>query len=261
MQQGTIVGCDQSQEWLLPWWWKHYSAHNTIPVSFMDFGLSPAARTWCAQRGSCVDLTAINTDEFVHAPNDLDLKKKWESRCGEALWPERLAWFKKPFACLHSPYTHSIWLDLDCQVRGSLIPLFHYLSLGVEIALRKENEETQQLHQRLGFLLPGEINYNSGVIAFQKSSPIIQQWVEEAVQRNEQFIGDQQALSRAVFKHKPLFMELPSGCNWSLMDGFDEEALIHHYHGGILKMKLIQSISHIPLEEVLLPLSFDPNFH
>ncbi len=253
--KGIIVGCDQNQEWLLPWWWKHYSKHNHYPVAFVDFGLSKEAKDWCKQRGLYIDLTSADTSTFVQKPN-AEIQKKWEARYGDAIWAERLAWFKKPFACLSSPFALTLWLDLDCQVRGSLDPLFHSLGLGIEIALRRESESIQQLHQQLEFILPGEINYNSGVIAFSHSSSIIQQWTELAVQHNELFISDQQALSRAIFLHKPIILDLPNEFNWSVAEGYHEPATIHHFHGGLLKMEIVKSIN-----KQAIPTSFDSTFH
>lgn len=55
--KGVLVGCDQTQEKLLHWWWKHYVQHNTYPVMFIDFGMSDAMRAWCEERGSCMTIS------------------------------------------------------------------------------------------------------------------------------------------------------------------------------------------------------------
>jgi hypothetical protein len=261
MEQGIIVGCDQNQEWLLPWWWKCYSAHNSFPVAFMDFGMSEKALAWCKQRGVCVDLTTVDPALFVKEPSCAERKNKWEARYGEAIWATRLAWFKKPFACLYSPFPLTLWIDLDCQVRGSLAPMFNCLGFGAEIAIRRESDSVQELHQKLEFLLPGEVNYNSGVIAFRKNGSIVQQWIEQSIQYNDQHLGDQQALSRAIFVHNPSLIDLPDNYNWSMAEGFNDEATIHHFHGGNLKLEIIRSISKEMPEDLTLPLSFDPAFH
>lgn len=261
MEQGIIVGCDRVQEWLLPWWWKHYSAHNFYPVVFADFGMSEMALAWCKERGEIIDLSTFSTASFVKKPVDPEILNKWEARYGDAIWNERYAWFKKPFACLQSPFTRSVWLDLDCQVRGSLNPLFFCLGIGAEISMRRESKQIQDLHHSLGFLLPGEVNYNSGVICFSKQSAIIEQWVSESVLNNEQFLGDQQALSRAVFLHKPTMLDLSDGYNWSMAEGDNPDATIQHYHGGFLKLEIVKSITNSSEQDVSLPLFFDPAFH
>ena len=42
----------------------------------------------------------------------------------DAFWQCRNAWFKKPLACLQSPFKRTIWVDLDCEVRRELGELF-----------------------------------------------------------------------------------------------------------------------------------------
>ena len=245
MTQGIVVGCDRNQEWLLPWWWKHYSDRHSHPVAFMDFGLSPEALTWCKERGTCIDLSNVDLKQFLKEPVN-EIKLKWESRCGPELWAERHAWFKKPFACFYSPFERSIWLDLDCQVKGDLAPLFNCLNLGAEIALCRESESVQQLHQKLELLLPGEINYNSGVIAFKKGVAI-DFWLEQTVCHNELFIGDQQALSRAIFLKPFSLFELPPVFNWSPAEGENDQAVIVHYHGGYFKLEIANQLKSMDL--------------
>jgi hypothetical protein len=238
--RGIIVGCDQNQEWLLPWWWQHYAEHNHYPVVFMNFGMSEEASRWCRERGDWLDLSKVDTAKFAKKPKG-PLNAVWDVINWEALWTQRLAWFKKPFACHQSPFEQTLWLDLDCQVRGGLSPLFHCLGLGIEIGICPEAESVQRLYQEQGFLLPGEVNYNSGVIAFRKNT-LIDHWLEQLITNNDQFLGDQQALSRAIFLHRPTLIELPPSYNWSLAQGPNELAIIHHYHGCKLKLEIAKTL-------------------
>ncbi len=50
-----IVSCSKENEWMLPWWWMHYHYHNSLPVAFLDLGISLQAKRWCAKRGVVVD--------------------------------------------------------------------------------------------------------------------------------------------------------------------------------------------------------------
>ena len=245
--QGVVVATDKHQQWLLPWWWSHYSNHNTFPVAFIDFGLSSEAVQWVKNRGIYVDMTSFNPHEFVIPPTNPDIKAKWESLFtpAEYLWTRRLSWFIKPFACLHSPFLHSVWIDLDCEVRNEITPLFNSLQLGTEIALTRHSKTAQEMNQDLGIHLPEEINYSSGVIAFQKCSEIITYWVEETIRNNEQFIGDQESLSRAILVKKPLLLELPSEFNWLLGHGTNDHAVIHHYHGS-WKQQIMEKVKRDP---------------
>ena len=100
--QGIIVGCDANQEWLLPWWWEHYSAWNRYPVVFIDFGMTTEGIAFCQQRGSCLPLGPI----LLMEKSIRSFKKRaiWEQHYGKALWHRRMIWFKKPFALLRAPF-------------------------------------------------------------------------------------------------------------------------------------------------------------
>jgi hypothetical protein len=77
--------------------------------------------------------------------------------------------------------------------------------------------------------LPGEKTYNSGVIAFCQGSPLLTQWAELSLQENDQFMGDQNALSRAIFLHRPPIVELPTIYNWKKNQEPNPNAVIIHY--------------------------------
>ena len=49
--KGVCVKVGPESEQMLPWWWKHYSKHNSHPVAFMDGGMSEAMREFCKERG------------------------------------------------------------------------------------------------------------------------------------------------------------------------------------------------------------------
>ena len=138
---GLIVASDITQEWLLPWWWGHYSLHNSYPVTFVDLGMSQEMRAWCKERGNFITLGV--PDIFVKVKEEIKdpLVRDWESLYGRKFWPRRHAWFKKPMACLKSPYLRTIWCDLDCEVRGPLQALFDFCenSSGIALAHEKYN--------------------------------------------------------------------------------------------------------------------------
>lgn len=54
--QGVITGCNQNHEWLLKGWWHHFSKHNTLPVAFVDFGMSASAKAWCEKKGQVISM-------------------------------------------------------------------------------------------------------------------------------------------------------------------------------------------------------------
>lgn len=232
MDEGIVVGCDQKLEWILPWWWNHYSAHNSYPVAFVDFGMSKKAATWCQKRGRTVQLPKST----LLVPSDF--KEEWAERYGIEISAHREAWFKKPLAFLLSPFSHGLWIDLDCEIRGSVEPLFHCLTFGAEIALAREPDFSQKKDSEMGLLLPDEISYNSGVIAFKQQAKILQQWIEEGAD----YPSDQQALSRAIFNHKPNLVELPHIYNWVRVLGPNEQAVIYHYAGNPGKIEILEQL-------------------
>jgi hypothetical protein len=239
---GIIVGCDRNQEWLLDWWWQRYSAHNAHRVAFVDFGMSDWGVAWCRQRGDYIP----PSDEAI-VLHEVDPKKKsqWDTRAGRGIWNFRAAWFKKPSAFLRAPFPISCWIDLDCEIRGPLDPLFSALGPKDDLAIVPESEYVQQKCQKLDLLLPGEVTYNSGVIVFRPESEIIRLWAEAAVHRNSEFMGDQDALTRLIYLHEPPLVELPAIYNWSLGEDENPEAVILHYVCG-WKLEILKQLNSYP---------------
>ncbi|MBS0626171.1 MAG: hypothetical protein JSS32_08995 [Verrucomicrobia bacterium] len=233
--EGIVVGCDQNQEWLLPWWWDHYSATNSYPVLFVDFGLSNRAKRWCSERGICQPLATFS--KFREHPIAEEKRKKWEGYI-TSIFSIRTALFKKPFALLQSPFPLTLWIDLDCQVLGSLEPLFSFLHLGIEILVRRNRSVHEEHHVSHGILAPGEKSYNSGVVGFHKNGPLISAWAQEILERNQEYITDEHALSRVLLEKSPRLMELPPIYNWNPLYGPNPEAVVIHYQGGLLKEKI-----------------------
>lgn len=228
MEQGIIIGCDKAQEWLLPWWWQHYSKHNTHPVAFVDFGMSETAKKWSQKNGIYLFLPQLPEKQSIEIPEHV--KIEWEARYGE-LWPFRSAWFKKPQACLHSPFTKSFWIDLDCQVKADLSPLFHLLSFGIEITLAKDLLPTHK-----------ESYFNSGIVGFTQNAPVLHRWAKLSLEHPDLFPGDQEALSKAIYLEPTAYLELPSIYNWSWSLPNNPEAKIIHFHGGQGKLHLIETV-------------------
>ena len=101
--------------------------------------------------------------------------------------------------------------------------------------MRKEPDEVQETHRKKGFLLPNEVNYNSGVIPYRKDAKILREWTNQIRENSGEFIFDQHAFSRAVHLNQTPIVELPAIYNWSPGDGSNPEALIYHFHGAFLK--------------------------
>jgi len=218
-REGVLVATDVTQEWLLPWWWDHYSKHNHHPVAFVNFGMSDEKKAWCRERGEFIDLRVA--DVFVAESKEVDpqLVKKWEAQFAKQFWGRRNAWFKKPLAFLQSPWRRTLWFDLDCEIRGSVAPLFSFAQPS-GIALSREPEES----------LPYPM-YNSGVVAFRHALPIIEAWANACFEKNGEFRGDQDVLAYLLSQAKMPVGEIPREANWLRFYGPNPNAWIFHWHG------------------------------
>ncbi|MEI6241808.1 MAG: hypothetical protein WCP39_00185 [Chlamydiota bacterium] len=214
-EKGVLVGTDKNQEWLLPWWYFHYSATNTFPITFGNFGMSKKALAWCEKRGSVLEAPSsdfVTKKEIISS----DLRKKWDqNRAATPFWKSRPAWFLKPLLMQQSPYQQTLYLDLDCQVYQNLNPIFDFSNNpgGFSIA----QDPIVCFPQSKNFVFPPNITrYNSGVIVYQKNSPLIEKWASYCLEKNHLFPGDQDVLeyilSTEDFHH---FSELPILYNWS----------------------------------------------
>jgi hypothetical protein len=106
MSMGVLTAATAHTEHCLPWWWLHYHYHNPYPVLFVDGGMSQEAKAWCQRRG-----TLLFLDPATYA---------------------------QPRAMAHTPFTHTLWIDVHNQVRcdlGALFPLCQHPS-GIAFAAR-----------------------------------------------------------------------------------------------------------------------------
>lgn len=227
---GIVVGADITQEWLLPWWWSHYSRFNSHPVAFIDLGMSDEMKKWCQERGDLIRLPVA--DIFVAERETIDptLVQEMETACGNSFWPSRSAWFKKPLACLLSPFQTSIWIDLDCQILGPLNELFLHLE---PLAMVKEQFD----------LSSEKVSYNAGVIVFKNGIPAIEDWADRSFEHNHQFRGDQDVLNALIHERNFSIAELPQIYNWSRLKEKNPEAIILHWHGPQGKSEIAHQIA------------------
>lgn len=232
---GVIVGADISQEWLLPWWWHHYQKHNTHPVAFFDFGMSFTKKQWCQERGTLIPLRMANFAK-EKAEMAADSIEKLEKNFGSHFWDSRGAWFKKPFACLKSPFQKTIWIDLDCEVRAAVDGLFQGKELSMALdrfSLKKEKYPS----------------FNSGVIAFRQNEPLVVEWAQFSLSHNHLFRGDDEVFSWMTDNKGYEIPVLDPKWNWSRLLGESEKALIFHWHGPMGKFVIRHAIE--KLQEIL----------
>ncbi len=228
--RGILVGADESQEWLLPWWWKNFRRCNVYPVAFADFGLSKEMRDWCRERGELIEIRTLPL--FVKDRDEVSdlLVSEWESVYPNLFWSSRKAWFKKPLACLQSPFDWTVWMDSDCEVTGSLEGIWEHRSSGMSLV--KDSVARVKTYPI----------YNSGVVLFQKNHPLIAEWAKESVEKNGLFRGDQDLLSLILAETKISFSELPSIYNRIMGEEKREGAVIVHWAGDFSKKSLRKTL-------------------
>ena len=218
---GILVGSDSVQEWLLPWWHRNYIRHNSYPITWIDLGMSPQMRSWCKERGELVVLRIA--DIFVKPREEVSTENQalWEDRFGVAFWNCREAWFKKPAAFLQTPYERTIWIDSDCEIKGSIAPLFEYCKLPTPISMRS----TPHLSPT------GALIYNSGVVPYRWGLSYMEKWVDWSFESNEEYMSDQDILSEIIFQEGHPIKEL-SNVYHRFRSEPTEDAVIVHWTGS-----------------------------
>jgi lipopolysaccharide biosynthesis glycosyltransferase len=138
---------------------------------------------------------------------------------------------------LNSPYATGLWIDIDCEILGSLEPLFSYCSPSSQIAIAREYTS-----DHLPKFDPGA-QYNGGVVVFEHGAKIIEKWAEMSVSMNDRLVGDDAVLSYLIYQEHLDVVELPEIYNWRMMKGLNLDAVVIHWvsssknyiksHGGL----------------------------
>jgi hypothetical protein len=187
-ERGVLVMCDKDQEWILPWWVDNYLKYNHIPIQFVDIGMSEEGAKFCKARGS-----------YTKMP-ELELKN----------------WFKKPFAMKLTLFKRTLYMDLDCEVRGSIFEFFENLS---------------------GFVISNDVpnNFstvsnpvNSGVVCYDWGEQIITRWANKVLSSHVVMRGDQDCLDHI----EKIYTPLPKEYHWLRIMGENATSIIYHYTGS-----------------------------
>jgi hypothetical protein len=240
MLDGILVGCNQDQEWMLAWWWMHYHKYNKYPVAFVNFGMSENGCEWCRKKGVLIQLDspsiALKHRELIPK----ERISKWEKAYGDIAWESRAQWFRKPFAMLKTPFNRTIWIDLDCEITGSLTPIFQKIHYQSGIAVARERNSYNEIE-----------GYNSGVVAYLKDAPLLKKWAQACEVYSSVFLGDQEVLSEIIEQESLEITELSDCYNWRIKFGVNLDAVVLHWVGKVGKQIIRQSQS---MEQFSIPL-------
>jgi hypothetical protein len=214
-KKAVLTGCDQEQEWMLPWWYGNYEKNSyKYPLYFCDFGMSEKAKKWCLERGEIIEV---------------DKSIKYEK-----------VWFKKPYFLLEALAEKLIWVDLDCQVQKNLAPLLdNYGNKTIAMAL-----DRNYMLNRPDIFKPGEIMYQNGVIVVKHGDPIVEDWCDYTPKHYSKHRGDNELLCRMLYETKHQPEVIPENHHWVRIDGENPEATIYHWH-GLKGKELIKKLPNI----------------
>lgn len=142
----------------------------------------------------------------------------------------RATYFHKPFALLKTPFKKSVWIDIDCQINGSIAPLFDYCRQ--EISLTPMSPYKHQNPTQGKKNTENSVIYNSGVVCYQKGDPIISHWAVASICRSEWYYGDQDVLNELIWEQKVKVNFVPNRYNWIVKEwGQNPNAEVIHYAG------------------------------
>jgi len=199
-EAGIVTGCDKNQEWLLDWWWAQYAAHNTLPVAFFDMGMTDAGREWCRQHGRL-------------------MKSPVAGRFGTGN-------MHKPFVLVKSPWRQTIWLELDCEVRGNVECLLKY-GQGAT-GLMFDHYYKRQLGAGSP---PDEPLYSTGLIVTVNGDKLIPEWCKDTLTRYRQFRNDGDTMKATLWRLKYKPNDIPNELHRVRCEGNHPEALTMHWSG------------------------------
>lgn len=237
MEYGVLAGCDQGQEWLLPWFFSRFRASNpTCPIAFVDFGMTKNTRSWCEERGALIAVEDV--PPAADASGFLFEEERWIEHpfTPSAMTLKQRLFFRKPLALLRSPFERTLWLDLDCQVRANLDPLFSLplSSSGLAAAPAGTFLFAKNLTQSKIFYLS---KFNCGVVLIEKSSLLLQEWA--ALSRGPiSFWTDEGSLAFVSNQKQMPVKQMPKIYNWPVAWGANESALVYHWIGERAKSDL-----------------------
>jgi len=205
--EAFLTGCDESHEWMLPWFFKNYKKHCNKPLIFSDFGLSNLGRAIVRKN--------------VHAVMNL----------GEI---EEYNWFRKPLSMWKSPSKKTVWIDLDCEIKENIDDIFDLLEPN-KLAMVEDKPWTKRR---------GHKWHNSGVVGFIDKPIILSQWCGAVRKYYKEEKGDQEVLDRILtpITKISLIKDLPNEYNvmrlQTELDGYNGKIKIMHWTGEKGKDKI-----------------------
>ena len=239
-QNGVITGCDQKMEWILKWFWRHYSATNSLPITFLDFGVSKSARLWCEKHMHVISCPIPK--QFEEEPLSFSLPKEWSDAQKERRLIERKFWFTKVCSLLKTPYLRSLWVDIDCKFLDRVDSIFEFCDHASGTALSLDSEQTISYWKKWGLYKPGAKGYHAGIILFKKRSPLIEKWALSCQKEHTMEYGEQTLLNSLIERENITVPLLPDKCHWIYPNNVPKGVKIVHYGGEEAKNMILREM-------------------
>ncbi|MCB1108827.1 MAG: hypothetical protein KDK44_04150 [Chlamydiia bacterium] len=240
--KGILIGAEKSQEWMLGWWYSHYRKYHDLPIAICDFGLSEQGLKKARQLGTVLDFNKDDLLKIFDLPLCPKKQATWQELYTGPLQNIHPIWMLKPFSLMKSPFEKTIWIDLDCEIRGPLDPIFSFINSPSGFTVAPDTAYYQSVLESRNELLPGEVIYNSGVIGFRHKSRVIDLWTRELLSNHANYLGDQDALSRIIHRHRLPIHRMPKQFNARLRDAHDPSMTIIHYVQLCGKMRILEQM-------------------
>lgn len=210
MNRCFLTGCDEANEWMLPWFLDNYTKHNNEKLIVADFGLSKSTINWLMDNKTVTEIINVQTDNVK-------------------------GWFLKPRAMMSCDADEVCWIDTDCEIRGNLDHIFNYI----------DKDKLTMAIDHPWSLRYKEQWHNSGVVAFQGKPFVLTEW-QRMAESSHQLDGDQQVLHWMMggdpIRRMSFIRDLPTRFNvqrLQLKDGYDAtNAVIMHWTGKKGKEKI-----------------------
>jgi hypothetical protein len=204
-QDGFLVMADAGADWMFPWWLKNFRAHNpNAELAVCDIGMSQHMR----------ELARTSGYTYSIGPKQ-----------------NRSGWWLKPDALLNSPFSNTIFIDLDVEVLGNLDCMFKYMKEQAKGTILMTSDKH---FGHLGRYAP----WNTGVIGINSTSKkFLEAWIEKmnpkANHCDQCSLGDAQGISPWPEEYQRLRLDGAS----------NRSPLLMHWTGPVGKATIARSMA------------------
>ena len=202
-ERGIVLSSDRHAQWLLPWWWERFRQHNDYPVAICDLGMDDKFRRWVESVG-------------------------WRVFAIERLHAKAKAWHHSPRVREATPFDLTVWFDNDCEVRGSIDPVFEYAKNGFACTADPYNTLNEGRDPR---------RIACGVIGYRWDDPVVSGWAALMERDWHRYVSDQDALYTIYRLGDPGVVQMPQEYQALPKDPADvrQAAVVYHWCGKAKK--------------------------